>query len=161
MKKLFALLLVLALLLPCIALGETLTSEDGVCVVTLPDGYYLDGNAAMAPDKMGNLNIQHTSFGFSMDMIVMLKDTLDETFTKQYVDTFGVTEDDITTHDIITVDDRQWYRIDIAMSMMGVDFVAQQYITVCGEENDAYLLTFTAIDDAEVQYMLENVAFNK
>ncbi len=159
MKKLFALLLVLALLLPCIALGETLTSDDGVCVVTLPDGYYLDGNAAMAPDKMGNLNIQDTSFGMPMKTVALMKDTLDETFSKQYASMFDIAEDAVSTYDIETIGNYQWYHIDVAMSLMGVDVVIRQYITVVGAENNAYIVTFTGIDEAEVLYMLENIAF--
>ena len=161
MKKLLALLLALALMLPCIALGETLVSDDGVCIVTLPDGYYLDDDCAMAPDGMGNLNIQNATLGISMEALALVKDTFDDVFTKQYIDMLNITEDDITTYDIKTIGDHQWYRIDVAMSLMGIDIVVNQYVTVVGKSNDAYILTFTGISDEEVLYMIENVVFTK
>lgn len=100
-------------------------------------------------DFDGNLNIQETEALLTMDMIVLLKSAMDQSILQQYA-VLGVPEENMTFMDIQTIGGRRWYAAKVVF--MGLDM--QTMITV--EDGKQFTFTFTKLEDAVVQNVLES-----
>lgn len=100
-------------------------------------------------DFDGNLNIQETEALLTMDMIVLLKSAMDQSILQQYA-ALGVPEENMTFMDIQTIGGRRWYAAKVVF--MGLDM--QTMITV--EDGKQFTFTFTKLEDAVVQNVLES-----
>lgn len=96
-----------------------------------------------------NLNIQATTASLTMKQMVQMKSLLDASIIQQYA-ALGVSEEDITFLDIQTIGDHQWYGVKLVFYGMNM----QTMITV--ENGCQYTITFTLLDDAVVQTVLES-----
>lgn len=96
-----------------------------------------------------NLNIQATTATMTMEQMVQMKSLLDASIIQQYA-ALGVSEEDITLLDIQTIGDHQWYGTKLVFYGMNM----QTMMTV--ENGCQYTITFTLLDDAVVQTVLES-----
>lgn len=110
-----------------------------------------DSNMIVLYDSsfMGNLNVQCNAATLTMDMLVLMKSVMDQAIVQQYAQ-LGVPEEDVTLMDIQTIGGRRWYGAKFVF--MGLNM--QTMITV--EEGKQFTLTFTELDDAVVQTVLES-----
>ncbi len=110
-----------------------------------------DSNMIVIYDSsfMGNLNVQCNAATLTMDMLVLMKSVMDQAILQQYAQ-LGVPEESVTLMDIQTIADRRWYGAKFVF--MGLNM--QTMITV--EAGKQFTFTFTELDDAVVQTMLES-----
>lgn len=100
-----------------------------------------------------NLNIQANQSDLTMEQIVQLKDAMDAAIIQQYA-ALGIQEENITLMDIQTIGAYQWYGVQMMFS--GIPM--QTMITVVN--GIQYTFTFTALEDAVVQTVLESFIVN-
>ena len=100
-------------------------------------------------NMMSNLNVQTAESTLTMDLMVLLKSTMDAAMIQQYA-TLGVAEEDIQLMDIQEIAGRRWYGIQLTMAGMPM----QSMITV--ENGVQYTVTFTAIGEEDMQKILES-----
>lgn len=103
---------------------------------------------------MGNLNVQCNAATLTMDMLVLMKSEMDRVFIQQCAQ-LGIPEESINLMDIQTIADRCWYGAKVVF--MGLNM--QTMCTV--EDGKQFTFTFTALDDAVVQTVLESFTMNK
>lgn len=110
-----------------------------------------DSNMIVIYDSsfMGNLNVQCNAATLTMDMLVLMKSVMDQAIIQQYAQ-LGVSEESVTLMDIQTIADRRWYGAKFVF--MGLNM--QTMITV--EAGKQFTFTFTELDDAVVQTVLES-----
>ena len=101
----------------------------------------------------GNINIQAQYYGIPGSLLPLYKDQLDEVNIEAYAD-IGVSRKNITTYDMEEIGHYNWYRL--SCSLLGVD--VDQYITV-DESGMGYILTFTGIDEADMELMLSTFQY--
>lgn len=102
---------------------------------------------------VGNINIQVQYMGVPGSLLSVYKDQLDEVNIKSYA-VAGVTSDNITTHDVEEIGNYNWYHL--SCSMLGREI--EQYIAA-DETGLAYILTFTGIDEADMELILTTFQF--
>lgn len=100
-----------------------------------------------------NLNVQATTAAMTMEQMVQMKSLLDASIIQQYA-ALGVSEEDITLMDIQEIGGRQWYGAKLVFYGMNM----QTMMTV--ENGTQYTITFTLLDDAVVQTVLESFTVN-
>lgn len=100
-----------------------------------------------------NLNIQAAKGELTMEQIVQMKDAMDAAIIQQYA-ALGVQEEDITLMEIQTIGAHQWYGVQLTF----YGFSMQTMITVVN--GTQYTFTFTAMEDADVQTVLESFTVN-
>lgn len=100
-----------------------------------------------------NLNIQAAASDLTMEQIVQMKSLMDASIIQQYA-ALGVSEEDITLMDIQTIGAHQWYGVQLTF----YGFSMQTMLTVVN--GTQYTFTFTAMEDADVQTVLESFTVN-
>ena len=125
----------------------------------LPDAAALQTNIQMieasnmmivyASDFIANLNVQATPASLTMDMLVAMKNTMDAAMIQQYA-TLGVAEEDIVPMDVQQIGTYRWYGLKLTMAGMQM----QTAITVV--DGVQYTITFTGLEEAAVQHVLES-----
>ena len=107
-----------------------------------------------APDFIGNLNVNVTvGAGLSMDLLVLLQDTLMDTFRQQYA-AMGISEDALTFCGFPVFGENSYFAY--TLNYMGV--TVEQYI-ICDEVGNMYYLSFTNFDEAAKDMVLSSFAF--
>lgn len=99
------------------------------------------------PDMLANMNTQAIATELTMDILVLLKDVMDESTTQQYVN-LGIAEEDIHPMEIQEIGSYRWYGMQV--KMMGLDI--QTMMTI--ENGVQYVLTFTGMDAATMESIL-------
>ncbi|MBQ4579053.1 MAG: hypothetical protein IJA83_00190 [Clostridia bacterium] len=102
-----------------------------------------------AADFYANLNVQAIPASLSMDMVVALKSTLDETMVQQYT-ALGLAEEDIGFMEIQQIGEYRWYGVQMVLA----GTTLQTMITVV--DDTQYTVTFTGMDEAASQHVLES-----
>lgn len=104
-------------------------------------------------EMYANLNVQQSEATLTMDMIVLMKSAMDQAMIQQYA-SLGVPEENFTLMDIQTIGGHRWYVVKL--EFVGLNM--ENAITV--ENGRQYTFTFTGLDDAVVQAVLESFAVN-
>ena len=107
-----------------------------------------------APDFIGNLNVNVTvGAGLSMDLLVLLQDTLMDTFRQQYA-AMGISEDALMFCGFPVFGENSYFAY--TLNYMGV--TVEQYI-ICDNAGNMYYLSFTNFDEAAKDMVLSSFAF--
>ena len=100
-------------------------------------------------DMVSNLNVQVTAATLNMDMLVLLKDMMDNAMAQQY-QTIGIAAEDIHPLDIQEIGSYSWYGTHLVM--MGMDVYSMLTIT----NGVQYTVGFTGLDADVMQHVLES-----
>lgn len=103
----------------------------------------------------GNINIQVQSIGIPGSMLPDVKAQMDASNIASYA-TIGVSEDSITTYDMEEYGNYNWYHLSCVLLERDI----QQYITA-DENGTGYILTFTGIEEPDIDLILSTFAFKE
>ncbi len=107
-----------------------------------------------APDFVGDLNVNvAVGAGLSMDLLVLLQDTLMDTFRQQYA-AMGINTDALEFCGFPVFGENSYFCY--TLNYLGV--TVEQYI-ICDEAGNMYYLTFTDFDEAAKDMVLSSFAF--
>ena len=107
----------------------------------------------LSSNLIGNVNIQVQNFPVPGSMLPLIKEELDEVNIETYT-AAGIGVKCITTHDMEEIGNCNWYHL--SCTILGRDI--EQYIAV-DEAGTAYILTFTQIDEADMELVLSTFQY--
>lgn len=137
--------------------GKSVMQDQGLAndqlLATLENVDYTTMDYFYTSDFTGSLNVITTpDSGLTADMLVSLKDSLDQSLIESYVNV-GATEENCLPQDPVTLGNYTFYRFEVK-DFLGSDI--SQYIT-CDSQNTMFTVTFTGVDQATMEAVVASL----